>query len=68
MKIQGYYTTEEAASILGVTAGRIRQLSTDGTFTGVQKVGNTNLIPVYEVDHYRPAPAGWPKDKPRKVK
>lgn len=41
--LDGYITTKEAAQILNVSEGRIRQLVADGRLPAV-KVGQTNLV------------------------
>jgi excisionase family DNA binding protein len=41
--LEGFITTKEAAQILNVSEGRIRQLVADGRLPAV-KVGQTNLI------------------------
>ena len=41
--IEGYITTKEAAQILNVSEGRIRQLVADGRLPAI-KVGQTNLV------------------------
>jgi excisionase family DNA binding protein len=43
------YTTEEAAKILGITAGRVRQMIIDGKIMA-EKRGRDLLIPVSEVE------------------
>lgn len=65
MSIKGYYTTKEAAEILGVTQGRVKQLVADGVLESVL-VGRTRLIPVAAVEARRIAkpPAG----RPRKIR
>lgn len=67
LKIEGYMTTEEAATYLKITAGRVRQLVSMGVLPK-EKAGNANYIPVEAVERYaqnRPQ-AGWPKGKRRK--
>jgi len=41
--LEGFITTKEAAQILDVSEGRIRQLVADGRLPAV-KVGQTNLV------------------------
>ncbi len=41
--LEGFITTKEAAQILNVSEGRIRQLVADGRLPAV-KVGQTNLV------------------------
>ena len=41
--LEGFITTKEAAKILDVSEGRIRQLVADGRLPAV-KVGQTNLV------------------------
>ncbi len=41
--IEGFITTKEAAQILNVSEGRIRQLVADGRLPAI-KVGQTNLV------------------------
>ncbi len=41
--LDGFITTKEAAQILNVSEGRIRQLVADGRLPAV-KVGQTNLV------------------------
>ncbi len=41
--LEGFITTKEAAQILSVSEGRIRQLVADGRLPAV-KVGQTNLV------------------------
>jgi len=41
--LEGYITTKEAAQLLKVTEGRIRQLVAEGRLPAV-KVGQTNLV------------------------
>ena len=41
--LEGYITTKEAAQILNLSEGRIRQLVADGRLPAV-KVGQTNLV------------------------
>jgi len=41
--LEGYITTKEAAQILDISEGRIRQLVADGRLPAV-KVGQTNLV------------------------
>lgn len=67
MKIDGYLTTAQAAEILGVSLGRVRQLIANGTIKS-EKLGNTRLMLKAEVDKYlsNRGGAGWPKGKPRK--
>ena len=67
VKVPGYMTTEEAAKFLNISAGRVRQLVSEGVLPK-EKVGNTNIIPINALKAYaenRPH-AGWPKGKSRK--
>jgi excisionase family DNA binding protein len=47
-----FYTTNEAAEALGVTAGRVRQMVIDGSIAA-EKVGRDLLIPASEVERAR---------------
>lgn len=40
---KGYYTTEEAATFLGVTVGRVRQMIVDGTLK-TERFGRAHMI------------------------
>lgn len=67
VKIPGYMTTAQAAEYLEITPGRVRQLVTMGVFSP-EKAGNTNLIPIEQVESYEQNrnKAGWQKGRPRK--
>lgn len=62
--IPGYVTTAEAAQMLNVSHGRVRQLVADGVLESVL-VGRTRLIPVAAVKARQEAapPAGRPHKK-----
>lgn len=53
MRIDGieYVTTTQAAKILGVSAGRVRQLVASGIL-GSRTVGKNNLVPLASVQWY----------------
>ena len=57
--IDGYMTVKEASERLSRTTGHIRQLCIDGQLHGVQKVGNTWIIPCESVESYKPGPQGF---------
>ncbi len=61
--IKGYYTTAEAAEVLDVSPGRVRQFEIEGRLTGL-KVGNALLFPVEEVRQFKrqDRPNGRPKN------
>lgn len=67
IEVPGHLTTEQAAKLLRVTPGRIRQLIRDKILPS-EKIGNSNFIPVEAVVAYGKTrvSAGWPKGKPRK--
>jgi len=65
MALQGFLTTIQAAEIIGVTAGRVRQLVIDQQIKGVERPDKrTILIPeteaerLREVEHKRGRPRG----------
>jgi excisionase family DNA binding protein len=47
--VKGFYTTSEAATELGVTAARVRQLVLNGTLSA-EKVGRDLLIKIGDLD------------------
>lgn len=53
--MEGYLTTTEAASRLGMTSARVRQLIVDGALP-TQKVGSINLIKESDVELFRNHP------------
>jgi len=57
------YTTQEAAALIGVTDGRLRQLILNGKATPAQQIGGTWLFTVEEVERLRTRPKriGRPK-------
>lgn len=66
ISIPGYMTTEQAAKLLNVTPGRVRQLIRAKILPS-EKLGNSNLVPVEAVKEYAKnrGKSGWPKGKPR---
>lgn len=63
----GYLSTEQAAKLLGVTTGRVRQLIKEKVLPS-EKLGHLNMIPIAAVVEYgkNRTKAGWQKGKPRK--
>ena len=64
--LPGYLTTAEAATELGLTVRRVRQLAGD---LGAVKVGRDLVFPVAKVKAMKNKPRpkrGWPKGRPRK--
>lgn len=61
--LEGFITTKEAAQILKVSEGRIRQLVADGRLPAV-KVGQTNLVKESDLELVRERKrTGRPKKK-----
>lgn len=58
----------EAAVVVGVSRGRIRQLVAVGTLPARRRVGNVVLLHRADVAGYaaRERKPGWPKGRPRK--
>lgn len=65
--LEGFLTTKEAAQILNVSEGRIRQLVADGRLPAV-KVGQTNLVKESDLElvRERKRTGRPPKDKSEK--
>lgn len=61
--VSGYFTTEEAAEELDVTAGRVRQFQVEGRLPAI-KVGMALLFPVEAVREFKKKdrPNGRPKN------
>lgn len=62
-------TMAEAAELVGVSRGRIRQLVAARTLPERRRVGNVVLLDRADVDRYaaRERKPGWPKGRPRKA-
>jgi excisionase family DNA binding protein len=62
--LEGFITTKEAAKILDISEGRIRQLVADGRLPAV-KVGQTNLVKETDLElvRERKRTGRPPKDK-----
>ena len=57
-----FYTTKEAAALLGFTDGRLRQLIKKGKATPAQQVGGTWVFTIEEIERLQTRPkAGRPK-------
>lgn len=69
--INGFYTTREAAQIMGLGEGHIRTLCNKGKMQGAQKMGWAWVIPEETVKNYKPGPQGyaavWEKIKQEKA-
>lgn len=66
MELEGYLTVVEAAELLGVSGGRIRQYISEGRVESV-KVGNTRLIKKESLDKIEIKKSGRPEvDSPSK--
>lgn len=69
--IKGFYTTREAAKIMGLGEGHVRNLCTKGRIPGAQKIGWAWVIPEESVTSYKPGPQGfaavWQKIKEEKA-
>jgi excisionase family DNA binding protein len=64
--IEGLITTKEAAQILNVSEGRIRQLVADGRLPAI-KVGQTNLVKETDLELVRERKrTGRPKNEDSK--
>lgn len=50
--VQPHLKTKDIAKRLGITAGRVRQLTAQGRFVPMEKIGNTNIFPLNAVDGY----------------
>jgi len=57
--LEGYLTTKEAAEILEVSEGRIRQLVAEGRLPAV-KVGQTNLVKKSDLELVKDRKTGRP--------
>ena len=65
MPINGYYTTAEAAEILGLSPGSVRGAVTRGVLK-VEKIARRSLIPAAELERYKreiQGTQGWEKRK-----
>ena len=65
MPINGYYTTAEAAEILGLSPGSVRGAVTRGVLK-VEKIARRSLIPAAELERYKreiQGTQGWDKRK-----
>jgi excisionase family DNA binding protein len=65
MPINGYYTTAEAAEILGLAPGSVRGAVTRGVLK-VEKIARRSLIPAAELERYArevQGTQGWDKRK-----
>ena len=65
MPINGYYTTAEAAEILGLAPGSVRGAVTRGVLK-VEKIARRSLIPAAELERYArevQGRQGWQKRK-----
>lgn len=56
MAIGNYLTTDDAAELLGVSPGRVRQFVTDGRLEVAEKVGHINLFDREKVEKLREIP------------
>lgn len=65
--LEGYITTKEAAQILNVSEGRIRQLVADGRLPAV-KVGQTNLVKETDLELVRERKRTGRPPKPKNEK
>jgi excisionase family DNA binding protein len=65
MNASDYYTTKEAAAVLGVDSSTLRRAAIAGELTGALKLGRDWFIPRALIDggSYVPRPKGWPKRK-----
>lgn len=48
--MEGYLTTTEAATRLGISTARIRRMILDELIKGVEKFGRENVIPEAEIE------------------
>ena len=60
---QNYVDSPEAARMLDVSDGRIRQLCLKGRFEGALKMGKSWIIPIVTINNFRRNRPG-PKPKP----
>lgn len=63
--MENYFTTQEAAQFLGVTAARIRQLILDERIKS-QKMGRDHIIPKAELINYQQQGKKKPGRPPKK--
>lgn len=63
--MENYYTTQEAAKFIGVTAARIRQLILDKRIKS-QKMGRDHIIPRNELIDYQNKGKKKPGRPPKK--
>ncbi|HXF67427.1 MAG TPA: helix-turn-helix domain-containing protein [Burkholderiales bacterium] len=66
MSVERFCTVAEAAAVLGVTPGRVRQLLSEGRIIGARKHGRDWLIPAPV--RVREVPRGRPPRQDRAVK
>jgi len=67
MALEGYYTTTEAAALLGLQPPTVRDAVRRGRVT-VERVGGRNLITTAEIERYRAevqGTRGWEERKAR---
>jgi excisionase family DNA binding protein len=65
MPIDGYYTTKEAAEILGLTHAAVKHAVWRGAI-GAEQIARRHLIPLAEIERYRrevQGRQGWEKRK-----
>jgi len=63
--LEGYYTTTEAAGLLGLRAPTVRDAVRRGRLA-VERVGGRNLVPTAEIERYRAevlGTRGWEERK-----
>lgn len=61
-------SSAEAAEVLGVSPGRVRQFVAERRLPVAERIGPVNLYRRGDVDALRGRAQGWPKGKKRKPK
>jgi len=56
-----FYTTQQAAAMLGFTDGRLRQLILAGQAQPAQQIGGTWVFTLEEIERIRNRPKRWGK-------